>query len=165
MTHSAPHSENDECYTDYALQEYALGRLTPSVRNAVEGHLGECTACSEALETIRLEVCYFQELSDVSPAERGADCVSDDDLALFRDGNFDESDYNTILEHLQRCGTCRAALIEIRTESARAMAQVEGREAVERSESPTILLMPKRKPLPQGDENNLLRIDIKRMGT
>ena len=139
----------DECFTDYALQEYALGRLSEKIRAKTESHIRECRACHTTYHEIQREVACFQELE--TGRRSVGDCLRDEDLGLFLDGTGETTQRDSVLRHLQSCKSCTLTLVEMRREIAEALAQVDGLKSEAPSERGIVLTMPKR-PEPRTDD-------------
>jgi anti-sigma factor RsiW len=151
MTSLTQNTENS-CYTDYALQEYTLQRLSDPVRESLSAHLKTCQECAKTLSTIDLEVSYFQELENID-IESALPCPDELQLALYIDGADTEPTREDLLAHLQTCRNCRDDLIEIRTETAHAFAQDMGESKQAAESTPIILTMPTRVPNPTNEQN------------
>lgn len=164
MKTDTSHSDDPTCYSDFALQEYALGRFSKDVRGTIASHLEGCSACTRALNEIQLEVCYFQELGEIRSETSGA-CVTDENLASIIDAGIDDKTHEHIVVHLQSCSDCRQRLVEMRQEIVRALSQSEGSIAEERSEASQVLTIPKRPEQPDTEQVDLPKFGIKDVDT
>lgn len=148
-----------ECYTDYALQEYALGRLAEDVRASVEAHLSTCEACAICLKEINTEIACFHEL-EANRSPKGQ-CISEEEIAIFIDGGGEESHRESVISHLNSCQSCTQTLIEIRRETAEALAQTAGILPESPSELGIILTMPPRTAPKQSAATHFTNIELK----
>lgn len=102
------------CFTDYALQEYVLERLSDSLSREVEQHISTCEACRRMEADIRLEEQYFSQLSKGDPATPSQDCFEELELGKFLDASLSDTDQMAIETHIASCTPCRKRLIVLR---------------------------------------------------
>jgi len=142
-------SENRPCFTDFALQEYVLGRLDPDVRVALEDHIEGCPQCAACERLIATETKSLREA--LRQAEGGSEVAPIDEelLALYLGGGLDDKEREEIETTLASSSVLRDRLNALRVEldevlkpskaSARAPLEPEGQ----------ILRMPQRTLIPQ----------------
>ncbi|MFP6581961.1 MAG: hypothetical protein VCD00_05325 [Candidatus Hydrogenedentota bacterium] len=165
MTSQHPHPSAPQCYTDYALQEYALERFSEGLCSDITNHLDTCATCKNALKSIEREICYFQQIEALGHEINDQNCLDDIQMASFMDAGEKHDEYPTRLTHLQQCASCRHTLIEMREEIARALAQAAGNLDEERHQSTQILTMPERAASDGEDEDELPDFAVTRSGT
>lgn len=137
------------CFTNFALQEYLLGRLGEEVRAELKQHLDDCPQCGACLklmdtETQVLRAALRDDTGDAENPERDTET-----LAMYLDGSLSDEQHDEYERLLISSPQLLASLVELRRElsdlraldpeSARTSASPEGR----------ILRMPKRHLLPQ----------------
>ncbi len=124
----SPESPN-ECYSDYALQEYAAGRLDADIRLQLAEHLATCPECRQAHADLDAESRLLRfALAPVQRAEPEAP-FSDETLALYLSGALDESHASDLETALSKQPAYLARLITLHTELAATRAEAEGTAA------------------------------------
>jgi len=108
-------SAGSECYTDFALQEYAAGRLDADVRTELAGHLQTCDACRQALAAFEAESRLLRAALTAARTT-GAGEPSDETLALYLDGALDESAALALETAISQRPALLARLIQLRIE-------------------------------------------------
>jgi anti-sigma factor RsiW len=148
MTSKDIHSDSaNSCYTDYALQEYALNRLSPPVRSKVKTHLSDCRPCTAVLQDTEREMAYFQHLASVGTNSDNTDCPGEDDFAAYIDQRDTPEQRESLETHLGKCGSCLHGFLtlyrDIRdaTSAPLATASTDTHEQTEMTES-VILTLP-----------------------
>lgn len=143
-------TNTNSCFTDFAIQEYLLGRLDAGVREELEAHLKgcrECTACSELLakETATLRA----GLRGTAGVESTAPGIDDETLAMYFDDSLSLEMREEIERNLAQSPEALRRLNELRLEleSLRDGSKVlEGDAAKPEGR---VLRMPKRQILPR----------------
>ncbi len=111
-----PESAPTECFTDYALQEYAAGRLDAEIRAQVAGHIKTCAECRQALADLRAETQLLQTaLAPRTPPEP-SEPVSDESLALYLAGALEESQASNLETIISREPALLRRLLSLRRE-------------------------------------------------
>jgi len=102
------------CFTDYALQEYVLERLSEQVSCEIKQHISVCEACRRMEADIRLEDQYFAQLSKGDSVPSSLDCIDELELGKFLDDSLSNTDRMVIETHIASCTPCRRRLIALR---------------------------------------------------
>ena len=149
-------SREPECYTDYALQEYLMGRLDVSVRQDVQRHLDDCKECASRYNQYMLEKETIRNILSSQPSVTSTNlCIDDEALAMFLDNSLDEESRARCEAHLAVCKNCYAELLQIHNQLDELLSG-EPNQAPEKIEQPPmglILKMPKRTSPPKAYEN------------
>lgn len=75
-----------ECFTDFALQEYAQGRLDSIVRREVTEHTQACPECRAALDAFATEASLLREALKADTPAGETPQLSNETLALYSSG-------------------------------------------------------------------------------
>jgi anti-sigma factor RsiW len=139
-------SQDESCFTDFALDEYVAGRLDPDVRAEVESHTRSCDPCREAVALLRAESEFLRHALAQTGGESLAGDLHPETLARYLDGSLDPSDSAAVEHRLLRDPKTLHQLNELRAEVAAALA---GRDVVMPIPEPVfprgeILRMPQR---------------------
>ena len=139
------------CFTDFALQEYAFGRLDADVRREVDTHAQECEACRDSLRLIESEIVLLRAgLSHDSSESTDASTVDDESLALYLDGALNPADVANLEAGLLPDPALLARLVRLHAEIAATLGEQDDgvRRAMQAPPAGQILRMPKRTQLP-----------------
>jgi anti-sigma factor RsiW len=136
----------DECFTDFAVQEYLGGRLEPSVRQELEAHLSACAECRAATTALDAELRILRAaLSPIDALEPRGNTYDDEALARYLDGALDEGSVQVFEERLSRDPALLTRLIALRREVLNVRQEAELGAPEEKPEPlGQILRMPKR---------------------
>ena len=163
--HNAP-SDDRPCYTDYALQEFCMGRLSDTVATAIQAHLITCDACRAMDAEIRLEQAYFSQVATIDANEPSNECLSDEQLGLFVDNSVKIDFKRNVEFHVSTCYSCRVRLIELYRQMREVMEVVYESGGIGQEETPKpalVLTMTKRKPISASEQ--LPRFTLRDTGT
>lgn len=135
-----------ECYTDFALQEYAQGRLDVDVRRSVIEHTGACAECRAALQAFENEATLLREtLQSLTLDSAGAEDLSDEMLARYSGGGMAPEESARIDSILSRNPAALERLILLMQETRAARSDtLSEAEAIRPQPAGEILRMPKR---------------------
>jgi len=153
---AASHGSDRPCFTNFALQEYALGRLNGDVRLEVEAHVGECRQCAALIEK---ETRLLKAALRAGAEEGEGQAPEREMLAMYLDDSLDQETREKCESLLASSSEALAALLSMRRELVSVL-NVEALpgEMTSRPEG-RILRMPKRRILPKtiaelyGDES------------
>ncbi|PCJ65833.1 MAG: hypothetical protein COA73_01780 [Candidatus Hydrogenedentota bacterium] len=136
-----------ECFTDFAIQEYVMGRLDSEIRSEVEVHFNRCKECASCHNQYELEREFISKLLNTPSETSPGLCVSDEMLAQFLDNSLNDTDRTKCESHLAGCSTCQQELLEMYDE-VKSLSNTP--EQTHDHPKPTpqglILRMPERKP-------------------
>lgn len=156
MTSRTDKENQTPCYSDYAIQEFALERHSNEVREKIEVHLSKCASCLSILEETRLEIDYFRHLAalDVDFSEAGiqdsqseerpeiltpkisrdamakTQCLSSFELASYIDHSDENTQREAVESHIAICATCRHDVINIYRQVQEISVEVAQRESL-----------------------------------
>jgi predicted anti-sigma-YlaC factor YlaD len=159
-------SDDHPCYTDYALQEFCMGRLSEPVATAIEAHLTTCDACRAMDAEIRLEQAYFSQVAKIEEKAPSNECLRDEQLGQFVDNSVKSDSKINVEFHVSTCYSCRGRLIELYRQIREVMeiAYESGGIGAEETPKPTLVLtMTKRKPISASEQ--LPRFTLRDTGT
>ncbi len=153
------HNADRPCFTNFALQEYALGRLSGELREEVEIHVKECPQCAACAALIEKETRLLNAALRVGAEEGEGEAPEREMLAMYLDDSLDQETREKCESLLASSSEALAALLSMRRE----LVSVLNVEALP-GEMPSrpegrILRMPKRRILPKtiaelyGDES------------
>lgn len=133
-----------ECFTDFALQEYAQGRLDSAIRVELEEHTATCAQCCAALQEFQSEAALLHVA--LTPAGTPAEtAISDETLALYCTGALEAGDAIAVETALSRNPSLLQRLIALTRETTAARSSETTDETVSPSQpAGEILRMPKR---------------------
>lgn len=144
-----PHRADRPCFTNFALQEYALGRLSGEVREEVETHVVECRQCAACAALIEKETGLLSSALRAGAEERPGQPLERETLAMYLDGSLDQETREKCEKLLAESPETLAALLSMRHELVSVLnATAAASELPERREG-RILRMPKRRILPE----------------
>jgi len=132
-----------DCFTDFALQEHAQGRLDPAVRQEVAAHAQTCSECGAALHAFEAESTLLRAVlaSDLS----GAPGLTDETLALYTGGALPPAEAARVEAILSRHPATLQRLLALTRETAAARETEADEQASSRAlPAGEILRMPKR---------------------
>lgn len=135
-----------QCYTDFALQEYAQGRLDADVRRSVMEHTGACAECRAALQDFDNEAALLREtLRSLTLDSAGVEELSDEMLARYSGGGMPPEESARIDSILSQDPSAlkRLILLMVETRAARSDSPSET-DAIRSQPAGEILRMPKR---------------------
>ncbi len=141
-----PQTNGDECFTDFALQEYLAGRLDAEVRRGLEAHLARCAECHGALQAFDTEAALLRGALATRAGEGGTEEHSDEVLARYLSGALDDSQSSALEETLSRHPALLARLVALGREVA-AVREGTGQGVEKSAQRPPeglILKMPRR---------------------
>ncbi len=137
------------CFTNFALQEYALGRLSSEVREEVEAHVNECPECAACAALIEKETGLLNSALRFGGEEEQGQSLEREVLAMYLDDSLDQEAREKCEKRLALSSETLATLLSLRHELLSVLnvealpgempARPEGR----------ILRMPKRRILPK----------------
>ena len=156
----------DDCYNDYGLQEYALGRLNESIRSDIEIYLGHCMSCNEMYLEIQTEIAYFHHLINLDVDDAVTPCFESLALAGHLDGEGDVEERESIEAHLSIYEKCREEFIQIYQGVGLViaeMAQLKAMDIPEPQKEGVILTMPKRQKVETTEQ--LPQFPLRQTGT
>lgn len=156
MTSNTEQPNQTPCYSDYALQEFALERHSMELREKIEVHISTCASCSSILEEVRHEINYFRHLTaldidnsearihDSHTGERpeyesphtsrdaavGTQCPDSFELASYIDKSDEDDSRETVEAHIATCAACRHELITIYREVRGISVELAQRESL-----------------------------------
>lgn len=143
----------DECFTDFALQEYVLGRLASEIRDEVVAHLKSCPACTACVNLFQMEAGALTELLANSPRPDAASPIATEELAMFLDNSLDKKArqrlHATLADSPEELSRLIAVYREVQASRDHADTHTETREIPEREPEGRIIRMPKRQVIPK----------------
>ena len=110
------HSADRPCFTNFALQEYALGRLSSEVREEVETHVEECPHCAACAVLIEKETGLLSSALRSGAEERPGQPLEREMLAMYLDDSLDQETREKCEKLLAYSPQTLAALLSIRRE-------------------------------------------------
>lgn len=133
-----------ECFTDFALQEYAQGRLDPSVRHELTAHTNTCPECRAALEAFEAEAALLRAVLQAPAADTAI--PDDETLARYSAGALPPAEAAQIEALLSRHPGALQRLIRLTRETEATRCEAEAGPKTEPQSHPAgeILRMPKR---------------------
>ncbi len=141
-------SADRPCFTNFAFQEYALGRLSSEVRVEVEIHVKECPQCAACAALIEKETGLLSSALRSGAEGRPEQPLEREMLAMYLDDSLDQETREKCEKLLAASPQTLAALLSIRQELIGVLnAAVVPGETPARPEG-KILRMPKRRILP-----------------
>lgn len=147
---NAPTASRDNlCFTDFALQEYVLGRLSPEVRVEVQGHLRNCLQCAACADLITQETGLLREALGASAGSSKAVAIDDETLSLYLGDSLDAQSREACEESLAASPQLRERLGELRRDLEAVVGDAGAVEISETRLEGRILRMPKRSRLPR----------------
>jgi anti-sigma factor RsiW len=108
----------DECYTDFALQEYIAGRLDAGVRRDLEEHLARCRECRGALQAFQAEAALLRGALAPRGGEEICEEVTDETLALYMGGALDQVQVAAVEDAVSRRPALLGRLVALGREVA-----------------------------------------------
>jgi len=146
MSDSTPSCENP-CFTDFAIQEYILGRLADEIRREIEDHFHSCKECATCHNQYALERDFIAALLAAPSGTSPGLCPSDETLARFLDNSLDDTEHTKCECHLAACTDCRQELLDIYDDLQRLSTMQPHRDSIPKpTPQGLILRMPPRKP-------------------
>lgn len=147
---------SNPCFTDFALQEFLMGRLDPDVRKDIEKHSQTCEQCAACLELLRKETEALRSfLMPEGAREVSTDDPTDLELAMFIDGSLKpdiQARVENLIagspEHLQRFVSLYRDLADMQQQNAPTAAPAKHPPSTPRR-LPVLLRMPQRKVTPR----------------
>ena len=83
-------SSDQPCFTNFAIQEYTLGRLSSKVRVELEGHVEECAECAACLRLIETETRLLCEALQSNMNDSRVEALDTETLAMYLDDSLDQ---------------------------------------------------------------------------
>lgn len=167
MTSKQDSQTDTPCYTDYAIQEFVLERLSDEVSKDVQVHLESCDACQAMEAETRLEQQYVSQIRKDVSIYSSENCMDDSQLGQFIDHSLPKAEQLTLESHLGECMSCRMRLIalyrslsELRS-SAQQLEQLSTTGPSTRPE--LVLMMSKRENISQNEQ--MPRFPMRETGT
>lgn len=142
-------SSDQSCFTNFALQEYTLGRLSSEVRLELEGHIEECVECTACLSLIEKETHLLCEALQPDLNSSGVEALDAETLAMYLDDSLDQQTREKCEQLLASSPGNLRVLVSLRRELVNVRsAEVARGETALRPEG-RILRMPKRQFAPR----------------
>lgn len=146
------HSSNDAdatCFTNFALQEYLLGRLGQDVRAELKQHVDDCPQCGACLTLMDTETQVLRAALRDDSGEAENPKLDTETLAIYLDGSLSDEQREECERVLISSPQLLASLVDIRRELS--TLRVLDPNVLGASERPEgrILRMPKRRLLPK----------------
>ena len=165
MKSEQPQQHDNPCYTDYALQEYVLGRHSEELIQAISAHSSHCSACETMIVELRLEQQYLLHIRTYADTTTNEHCHDELVLAQFMDGALSDEDQNGVVNHLSSCDSCRRKLILLYRDVREALSALqESKSTVNKGAKPDLILLDsKREILP--DTQKLPQFPMRGTGT
>ena len=143
------HSAERPCFTNFALQEYALGRIRSEVREEMETHLKKCPQCGACAALIEQETGLLSSALRSGIEERPGQPLEREMLAMYLDDSLDPETREKCDKQLASSSKTLAALLSIRRELIDVLNATEGPGEFQVQPEGKILRMPKRRILPK----------------
>ena len=143
------HSADRPCFTNFALQEYALGRISSEVREEMETHLKECQQCAACAALIEKETGLLSAALRVGAEERPGETLERETLAMYLDDSLDQETREKCEKRLASSPQNLAALLSMRRELIGVLIDAGGPGEKLAQPEGKILRMPKRQILPK----------------
>lgn len=138
-----------ECFTDFALQEYAQGRLDSAVRRDVADHTQDCPACREALQAFTTEATLLHEaLKSTAATNDDVPQIPIETLALYSSGALAPEETARVESVLSRHPGTLQQLLRLARETEAVCSDEAVHIPAQRQPSGEILRMPKRMARP-----------------
>ena len=142
--------KKEPCFTDFAIQEYLLGRLDAAVRVEVETHLGSCPECAACAKLLKRETLTLRAaLRTPSPSESTASKINDETLASYLDNSLRPEAREEVELALLESSEALMRLNEIRLELEAVRDDSAVPESRNYAPEGRVLRMPKRIVLPR----------------
>jgi anti-sigma factor RsiW len=146
MNDSASKSEKP-CFTDFAIQEYIMGRLAEEIRREIEAHFHSCRECASCHNQYALERDFIVTLMSTSSDTPSGLCPSDETLARYLDSSLDDTEHTKCECHVAACADCRQELLDIYDDLQQLTTmQPQSDSPPKPTPQGLILRMPERKP-------------------
>lgn len=110
-------SHDESCFTNFALQEHTLGRLSAEVRLGLEGHVEECAECAACLRLIEKETRLLCEALQSNVDNSRVEALDTETLAMYLDDSLDRQMREKCEQLLASSPGDLRALISLRRES------------------------------------------------
>ena len=136
-----------ECFTDYALQELAAGRLDAEIRVQVARHLETCPECREAHTDLAAEFNLLRAALAPQDPQKREPPFSEETLGLYLSGALDDAQTSALETMLAAEPALLSRLIALRTEVHATRAEAQGVAPISATRPEPlgqILKMPKR---------------------
>lgn len=143
------HSADRPCFTNFALQEYALGRISSEVREEVETHLKECPQCGACAALIEKETGLLSSALRAGSEERLGQPLAREMLAMYLDDSLDQETREKCEKLLASSPKTLVALLSIRRELMGVLNATAGPGEFQAQPEGKILRMPRRQILPK----------------
>lgn len=143
------HSADRPCFTNFALQEYALGRISSEVREEVETHVKECPQCGACAALIEKETGVLSSALRFGAEEGPGQSLEREMLAMYLDDSLDQETREKCEKLLASSTQTLAALLSIRRELIGVLNAAGGPGETHAQPEGKILRMPKRRILPK----------------
>ena len=143
------HSADRPCFTNFAFQEYALGRISSEVREEMETHRKECPQCGACAALIERETGLLSSALRSGFEERPARPLEREMLAMYLDDSLDQQTRERCEKLLASSPKTLAALLSIRRELIGVLNATAGPGELHAGPEGRILRMPKRRILPK----------------
>ncbi len=142
-------SNGETCFTNFALQEYALGRLSSEVRTDLEGHVEECAACAACVRLIDKETRLLRETLQSNVDNSGPEALDAQTLAMYLDDSLDQQTREKCEQLLASSPRSLEALVSLRRELVGAMGAENSSVETPLQPEGRIIRMPKRQFAPR----------------
>ncbi len=142
-------SPDRPCFTNFALQEYALGRLSGEVREEVEAHVQECRQCAACADLIEKETGLLSSALRAGAQEGQGRPLEREMLAMYLDDRLDQETREKCEKRLAESPEMLAALLSMRDELVSVLNTTAAASELPERREGRILRMPKRRILPE----------------
>lgn len=139
----------ETCFTNFALQEYALGRLSSEVRTELEGHIEDCAECAACVRLIEKETRLLREALRPNVDDSGAEALDAETLAMYLDDSLDQQTREKYEQLLASSPRSLEALVSLRRELVSAMSAENSSGEISLQPEGRIIHMPKRQFAPR----------------
>ena len=142
-------SQDNPCFTDFALQEYVLGRLSPEVRIEVQEHMQSCPQCAACAGLIAKETELLRAALGASAGSSSAAAIDDETLSLYLGDSLDAQSREACEKALVTSPKLRERLTELRRDLEAVLGDTGAAEISKVRVEGRILRMPKRSEVPR----------------
>ncbi len=142
-----PRESSHECFSDFAILEYIMGRLAKEVRREIQEHFHTCKECASCHNQYALERDFITALFTTSSDAPPGLCPSDETLAQFLDNSLSDIERVKCECHLTVCSECQRELLEIYDDlNLLSVNTLEADTTIRQCPEGIILRMPQREP-------------------
>ena len=137
------------CFTNFAIQEYLMGRLSEEIRTELKLHVDDCLQCGACLKLMDTETIILRAALRDDFADSETSNMDPETLAMYLDDTLGNEQREECEKRLRSSPQLLASLLELKRE----LSLVQSIDPLE-SIAPTtpegrILRMPKRRHLPK----------------